>query len=556
MLARRYRLIFLALALVPSLVAHAQQPPLDYVMPFTPRQLAVDGEGIELVRSSNFAQQAELVLPTAAQTKRFRGARVHYAGNLANNQLSNPRPQILTFMQGNGWFQVGLREGLNPAVTRFGTESLLTNLIKVCEVEPVTRNLGNASTGAIVYRIATNCDQDIGQIRTLDLGGAPTSTPETLPLDRLVIQPFYGANQRLRFLFAYDGADKVLRRFRADLRSSRDFGSNIQSVTFHDGQAADGTMFLNIDGALRLVNPDGVLLATRLRRPPADFVIDRVVFDGSDAFFSETYTPASPFFYPEPTGGIWTRIYKVPVDGSAAALRLAAVRAPAVLAGVTSSRVVYTTNGFNYAISEPFPVRVASVSRDGGTPLTLQQMPAEPGSAPSVQVNAVIGERVYYTTRRNYTGDPGFGQFRAYTKTAEGAAVTAATFASGSAWVGRQSVGTGSVLGDTVGEPRLMLALKGDLGSITGAQLQSFDPATLERKNLAKLPETDTVFMVTGFGAGAIGTAVRKLPPLPPSTVDRYPGDVFAFDLVNHRFRRLTEAQPTDNPIRFAVPLF
>jgi hypothetical protein len=551
----QYRSILLVLALLSSLVAQAQTPPLDYVMPYTPRQLAVDGEGIELVSAANFAERAELVLPAAAVTKRFRGANVHYAGNLANNQVSNPRPQILTFTQGNGWFQVGLREGLSPAVTRFGTESLLSNLIKVCETEAVTRNLGNASTGAIVYRIAADCDQDTGQIRTLDLGGAPASVPETLPLDRLVIEPFYGANQRLRFLFAYDGEDKVLRRFRADLRASRDFGANIQSVTFH-GQAADGTMFLNIDGVLRLVNPDGTLLANRLRRPPADFVIDRVIFDGTDAFFSETYTPSNPFFHPEPSGGVWTRIYKVPVDGSAAPVRLAAVRAPAVLAGVTSGSVVYTTNGFNYALFEPFPVRVASVPRDGGTPLTLQQMPADPGSVPSVQVNAVIGERVFYTTRRNYTGDPGFGEFRAYTKTAEGVAVTAASFARGSAWVGRQSIGTGSVLGGGQGEQRLMLAIRGEQDSITGAQLQSFDPATLERKNLTKLPQSDTVFMVAGFGAGTIGTVVRKLPPLPPSSADRYPGDVFAFDLVGHRFSRLTEAQASDNPIRFAVPLF
>lgn len=549
------RSILPALALVCSLAAQAQTPPLDYVMPYTPRLLSDDGEGILLVQSSDFEQQAELSLPAAATTKRFRAAHVHYSGTVTGDTVSDPRPHMLTFMQGNRWFQASLREGLAPPVTGFGTESLLSNLIRVCEATPITRNLADASTGAVVYRIAADCGQATGQIRTLDLGGGATSMPETMPLDRLVMQPFYGADQQLLFLFAYDGQARVLRRFRPDLRTSREFGSDVESAAFH-GQAADGTMFLSINGTLRRVGPDGALRSTKIRRPAEDFVIDRVVFDGPDAFFTETYTPASPFLYDEPPGGVWTRIYKVPVDGSAAPLRIASVRAPAVLASVTPGRVVYTTNGFNYALFQPFPVRVATVSRDGGAPVTLHRPPEDPASFFSVQVNAVVGERVFYTTQRNDQAEPDIIEYRAYVRTAGGATVPDASFSTGSAWVGGQYVGTDSVLGSSLSEQRLMLARFGEQGSISGAQLLSFNPGTLERNVLTRLPASDTVFMVAGLGAGAIGNVVRKLPPLPPSSADRYPSDVFAFDLIGHRFKRLTEAQPTDNPIRFAAPLY
>lgn len=523
---------------VPALPSLAETP-RDYVMPYTPRQpSAFQAEGIMLVNSANFAQTAELQLPNP-NSKGFRSPRVHYSGSVSGGQIADFRPQLLSIAYGSRWARVDLRAGLAPAVEIISSE---TGTANACESQSVVRDYRNASNAALIYRIASGCPEVGGTIRAISMNDGPATAPVTLPLDRVEIQPHYNNSGVLQFVFAYDGSAKVLRRFAPDLRSHRVVASNIETIEFH-GQTADGTGLLVINRALRRILPNGNLVGAPVKRPAVGYEISQVLSEGADLFFTESVVlPTVPTFPPPELPAIRSRIFVAPIAGGERPRRIANLRVTASLSGVTPTRVIYTAGGFDPITFVPAPADVVSIPREGGKAIRLQRVPVSQQSFGSVTVNAVVGDRVFYTTSVIEPGSTTFGVQRAFAKTDMG--VRLSDQRPGSSWAGTQFAGFGDLRANAAGEVRLLLARRGVDGTGAGAQLLSVVPETLALQALTKLPQTDTVFLVNGFGAGALGSVIRQL------SRNQFTTDLFAFDLFNSRFRRLNEGTvPNEAPL-------
>lgn len=516
-----------AVLLLPVLPVQATTP-TDYAMPHTLGSGA-DGKeaGIKLVSSANFNQSATLVpLNTLVYE-----THVHLSGLIANNSYTDYRPQLLSWGQGNRWRLANLRAGLNPNPVQISNENGVNS---VCTSQAIARSQRDAATNALVYQLpgpdgkcgnfmTGTSDMADNLVRAISLNDTPTTAPLALPLVGINFQPVYTGNGTLRALYAFDRGNLI--SFSTALSGSSIIAGGIGSLQFQ-GHTADGTVILIIDGNLRRIRPNGVLIARPLKTAGTGFKVVQAVIGGSDVYFVETAI--------DPTSRIQGRIYRVPADGSARATLLTSVRAPGstIIQGLSDARVVFSAGGaFDLTTFKFRPTDLLTVPRGGGSdPIRLLRVAS--GFIATIHVSS---DKVFYTATVIGASGGSFTQ-TAYISVDSGALVT--NFRTGSAWSGAQFADAGTVL--LQGDVRLLLAQKGLDGTTRGARLLSVKPADLSSARLALLSEKEFLPFGSGFGRGSIGS-------LQVNGDTNSGTDVFAFDLYGLRFRRLAPDAGTNN---------
>ncbi|MGQ0621904.1 MAG: hypothetical protein ACT4QA_18615 [Panacagrimonas sp.] len=343
-------------------------------------------------------------------------------------------------------------------------------------------------------------------MRAVSLSDLTDTPPMDLPVTQIQYLTTYNANGLLRFMLAYDPATQRLLRFTPDLRSSVVLAENVAEYSYAN-QAPDGTLVLRLNGALRVVRSNGVLVRRPLRRPQAGYEILDVLLDGNDVFFGENaIRPASPAELPRHR----TRIYRVPLDGSAKARLLINLRVPGQLRGLTDTRLIYTAGGVDVVAGQLFfsPRDLVSLARDGaGRPLRLHRVQTRLTDLRDLHVSMITGNRVFYFETRA----DGIGtdlEQRAYNRFDTGALV--ANHGRGSVRVGTHIPQVAPVhFNWSAASPqdapgRLLLARRGIGGGTRGAQLLSVNPETLVEQRIARLPDTDQIPQAATNSAGAM----------------------------------------------------
>lgn len=476
------------------------------------------GLGLRLVASANFAQAATLV-PANIPVRQPHG---YLSGSVSNGVYTDYRPELLSWGQGNRWMQAPLRSGLTPTPVQISSENAVDT---VCTSFPVARDQRTAASSLLFYvlpgpdntcglRVRNAGADDV--VRVINLNDGPTTAPRTLPdLRSAELYPVYEPNGVLRTIFAFDRG-KLL-AYTPELATPSTVISGLAEAGIQ-GQAPDASVLLIIQGNLRRISRDRVLINAPVRAAPAGFAVKQALVDGSlpqgDIYILEAAQ--------NPTARIKTRLLRA--SGNSRPVALANLRlGDGTLQGLSDARLIFSAGGgFDPTNpNNPFlPTDLLSVPRLRGSP-PVRLLRVVSGS---IAVAHVSSDKVFYNAS-SIDFEAGSLRQTAYVS-ADTGGKPLRNFRAGSAWNGRQFANANEV--------RLLLATRGLEGATRGARLLAYHPDTLTATTLVgKLPVTDQVGFGSAFGRGGVGSLIVDS--------DQAAGtDVFAFDLFDNRFRRLT----------------
>lgn len=500
-------------------VTHAVTPK-DHAMAYTIDSTNQGvGLGLRLVASANFTQGATLV----AANIPVRQPHGYLSGSVSNGVYTDFRPELLSWGQGNRWMRAPLRSGLKPKPVQVSSENAVD---KVCSSFPVARDQRTATTSLLFYVLPgpdNACGLEVQNagaddvVRVINLNDGPTTAPRNLPdLRSAELFPVYETNGVLRTILAFDRGR--LLAYTPDLAAPSTVVSGLTESGIQ-GQAPDASVLLIIQGNLRRISRDRVLVTAPVRAAPAGFAVKQALVDGSlpqgDVYILEAAQ--------NPAARIKTRLLRA--RGNSRPVALANLRlGDGALQGLSDARLIFSAGG-GFDISDPtnprfLPTDLLSVPRSGGSPPARLLRVA----SGSISVAHVSGDKVFYNAS---SIDFAAGALRqtAYVS-ADTGGKPLKNFRAGSAWNGRQFANANEV--------RLLLATRGLEGGTQGARLLAVHPETLTSTTLVgKLPATDQVGFGFAFGRGGIGSLFVDSAQAPGA-------DVFAFDLFDNRFRRLT----------------
>ncbi|MGQ0698856.1 MAG: hypothetical protein ACT4PZ_11520 [Panacagrimonas sp.] len=495
--------------------------PKDYAMPYSTNTETSQNQGLTLVSSTDFALSASLV---PVET-RVIDPRVHSAGTFATGNLTDFRPHTLIYGQGDRWMKAPLRGGLNPTPVQVSSESAASTRCGVSRL--VTLDFKDASAALLAYRVPgtdTKCGTKDDIFRTVSIADGAGIAPKVAKATTLDLDAVYSTNGVLLAHYALEA--RKINRYKPDLSAATLVKDQVTKF-LPVGQTQDGSLIAIIDGKLRRIDANGALVAAILKTPDAGFTIEeRVAIADGQIYFVES-TIADPN---DPSASLPSRIYRVAIAGGAA-VRMLNLTARSALQGLTTNKLLFTVGGGGVP---RVPVELKAFPRTGtttaGAQSSLRKVPVG-----FVSVFATFNDRVFY----NVIGDKGVQT--AYSCKDDGTGQ--ANSGSGSAWVGRQAPATIPVSDlSTTKVARLMIARLGKNGSTRSATLFSVDPANvqpLKQKKLVDLPDTAVATFSFASGPGALGGLIA-------GSGQTANTDVFAFDLLGARFRRLNDNTPAD----------
>lgn len=490
-------------------VSASAATPKDYAMPYT-AGAADNFKGLQLVNSANFAQKSTLV---AAATPVVQ-PHVVIAGTVAGGQVHNLRPHTLVWGQNGHWMAAPLRGGLNPAAVQISSENATAS---VCQAEPIYRNLADGTTAALFYTLPGangTCDDGDDVMKWIDVTDGTGAAPTTVTgFHDLFLNPVYKPNGQLQAIYSLQGAK--IQRLAPDLVTQKTVKTGVSDFSVV-GQLSDQTVISLIDGQVRTIKPAGTLVAKVLKAPAAGFAIASAVLHDGNVYTDEDAKGA---------GATKTKFFRVAADGTGTPTLMIDLAQPGAMAGFTTANLIYTLGdpGTTNIELDAIPATASG----SASPVTIHTATAPQ----SIQAFTTSADNVFF----NVTGisfiatPPYFLQTsQAYVKS--DAAALRQDYAANSGFLGGQITDSGSDdIQDQQTFERLMLATGGLDGSLKGSTLNSVNTASLASAVLTSLPSTTQPFPSFGFGPGSIGVVLEanKL-------------DVYAYDLLGLRFRRLT----------------
>lgn len=508
--------------------ATAAATPKDYMLPYIVDTNGSQAKGVVLVRANDFTTKSFVSGSTAIVDPQ-----IYRTGTLQDDVLVNYRPHSLIYGQGGKWRRVSLRAGLQPTSTQVSSEGLVAKRCLTSRLIPVDINLANSAF--LLYQLP-GADGKCGKggddvFRTVQITDAATTAPVKVKTQTLLLTQIYS---QAGALVAHLGVqrNKTLTRFNPALTTTRNVLTDVTEFA-PAGQAGDGMVIATVNGNLRRIQADGTPDAIPLRTPVTGFEIkDAVVRDDLVYWVEQTKLDLQ-----NPTASKSARIYRVPVTGGTV-VQMVTANTVLSLSGFTTNKLLYSEGG-GITASGIVPVKLKATARTAAAGAASSTLHTE--SQGFLQVFNTRGSRVFFNTFSINVN----GQVQT-ARTVLDNATGIGNQGAGSAWIGSQIDVQPLSEANSSNVARLLLARNG-LGNTTrGAALFSFDPASLASALLpgATLAQNNTPSFGIALGAAGLGSVSVE-------NEDDGNTDVFAFDLVGKRFKRLS-----NNTAASEIPVF
>ncbi|MGQ0698790.1 MAG: hypothetical protein ACT4PZ_11180 [Panacagrimonas sp.] len=510
-----------AAMLVSGLAAAAS--PKDFVMPYLANTAGTTEKGLVLVRANDFVQRTFVPASTVVFDPH-----IYRTGTPQNDTLVDFRPHTLIYGQGGKWRRASLRSGLQPSSAQVSSENQVAKRCTFSSLISLDFKVVNAAM--LLYQLPGpdgKCKTADDIFRTVRITDAASKAPVKVKTQTLLLTPIYSAPGKL---LAHLGVqrNKTLTHFNPALTTTKPV---LVSVTKFEpaGQASGAVVVANVNGNLRRIQSNGTLDASPLRTPAAGFDITQANVSNDLVYWVEQSKP-DPL---NPLAPKSSRIFRVPVAGGTP-VQMVSTNSAVTLQGFTTSKLLYSEGG-GFSGTGFLPVLLKSIGRTAAAGAATATLHSET-QAISIAVFSTLGDRVFFNVSAISAG--GLTQVA---RTVRDNASSPATQGNGSSWIGFQREATPVTGTENTNLVGLLLARNGLESSARGSTLFAVNPVSLASSALpgAALAQNTTPFLGFALGAAGLGTV----------TVENQSAgntDVFAFDLVGKRYKRLTNNTPTD----------
>lgn len=506
----------------------AAATPKDYMLPYIVDTDGTQAKGVVLVKSNDFTTKSFVSGSTAVVDPQ-----IHRTGTPQDDVLINYRPHFLIYGQGGKWRRVSLRAGLQPTSSQISSESLVAKRCLTSRLIPVDFKV--ADSPFLLYQLPGpdgKCGKGGDDIfRTVKITDAATTAPVKVKAQTLLLTQIYSGEGAL---LAHLGVqrNKTLTRFNSTLTTTKDVLTDVTQFVLA-GQAGNGMVVAIVNGNLRRIQVDGTPDAIPLRTPATGFQVKEAVVRNDLVYWVEQ----SALDPQNPTASKSARIFRVPVAGGTV-VQMVTANSALSISGFTTNKLLYSEGG-GITASGIVPVKLKAIARTAAAGAASSSLYTE--SQGFLQVFNTRGSRVFFNTFS--IGVSGQTQTA---RTVLDNATGAGNQGAGSAWIGSQIDVQPLSDASSSNVVRLLLARNGLDRTTRGAALFSFDPASLASAALpgADLVDNNTPSLGVAIGPAGLGNV---------SVENEEDGnlDVFAFDLVGKRFKRLV-----NNTVASEVPVY